>query len=239
MFSLLKGRTTLAAVLLAAGALGASVSSAGAHDGPKHVQIGDDAPSASSTSSQARKPGSARPAAKLRARRRPLRARAASDQAGIPSHQSSFTCSVVNGVANFEGYALSADRFGWWEPPSYGISTSSNQYIYFRVWSGRPTSTGSYDWKTGNWSRSRVGAPYNWEADIGGRWIDQSSGTYGILPFPVASYMVGSLSYVREPVNTARRVYIEWQWNRFDANWRFTGQWAQHWDYLGDRYCAA
>jgi len=239
MYSLLKGRTAFPMALLAAAALGASVSTAGAHDGAKHVKIGDGAPRASSAGWPAGMPRSARPAAKPPFRRRSLRAGAASYQAGIPSHESMFNCSVVNGVANFEGFALSAGLFDWSEPSSYSINTSSNQYVYFRVWSGRPNSTGGYDWNTGNWSRSRVGAPYSWEANLGGRWIDQSSGTYGILPFAVASYMVGSLSYVREPVNTTRRFYVEWEWLRLDASWRFTGQWAQHWDYVGDRYCAA
>jgi hypothetical protein len=235
-----QGRIMLTAALLATvAALGAAASPAGAHDGHEHVVLSDGAVVGSPPMSRGRLPQAARPAARPRARRRAPRARAASYQAGIPDHQSRFTCSVVNGVANFEGFAHSAGLMHWIEPASYGISTLSNQYVYFRLWSGRPNGTGGHHWTTGNWARSRVGTAYNWEAFIGGRWVDQSTGTYGILPFAVASYMIGSLSYVREPVNTTRRFYFEWQWNRFDANWRFTGQWVQHWDYVGDRYCAA
>ena len=230
----------VAAALVAATALAGTASSAGAHAGHPHVVFGDAALGRSPAMSPAQRPRSSRPAAKPRAtRHRRALARSAFSQAGVPAHQSSFTCSVVNGVANFEGFALAANLMDWWEPASYGISTRSNQYVYFRVWSGRPDGSGGYVWNTGNWARSRVGAAYNWEAYIGGRWVDQSTGDYGILPFAVASYQIGSLSYVREPVNATRRFYFEWQWNRFDANWRFTGQWIQHWDYIGDRYCAA
>ena len=232
-------RAVLGAVVATMAAVCVAASPADAHDPHEHVVLGENVGRSPSVS-RGHKPRSARSASIPRARRAPRRARArlASFQAGIPEHQSQLGCSVVNGVGNFEGQALAAGGIGWLEPVSYGVRLISNQYVYFRIWSGRPNAAGGHDWTTGNWARSRIGTAYNWEAYLGGRWVNQTTGNYGILPFALSSY-IGGLSYVREPVNTTRRVYFEWQWSRFDANWRFTGEWVQHWDYLGDRYCRA
>ena len=226
-----------AAVVATMAALCVAASPADAHDRHEHVVLRGENLGRSPSASRARKPHSARSASNPRARRAPLRARLASHQGGIPEHQSQLGCSVVNGVGNFEGQAVAAGGIGWSEPASYGVSITSNQYVYFRMWSGRQQRRRP---RLGDrqWARSRIGAAYNWEAYLGGRWVNQTTGTYGILRFALSSY-IGGLSYVREPVNATRRVYFEWQWSRFDANWRFTGQWVQHWDYLGDRYCAA
>jgi hypothetical protein len=158
--------------------------------------------------------------------------------AGYPAHSAHLECSIFNGAANLEGYADSADRWGWLDGDGWSnIYTVANQYIYFRMWVGRNNGQGGYDYTPGNWVRNSTGAPLNWEAYLGGAWRESSSGTYGILPFPVASYKVGSLSYVPIPRYQTRRVYFEWQWIRFDQAWRPTSQWAQTLDYAGDVYC--
>jgi hypothetical protein len=155
---------------------------------------------------------------------------------GYPAHSAHLECSVLNGVANLEGYPDSADRWGWLDRDGYSnISTVANQYIYFRMWVGRSDGQGGYDYALGNWTRNSTGAPLNWEALLGGAWRQSINGTYGILPFPVASYKVGS--YVGIPRSQSRRVYFEWQWNRFDRAGRFTGEWAQTFDFVGDVRC--
>ena len=56
---------------------------------------------------------------------------------------------------------------------------------------------------------SEMRAPLNWYRLFNGQWIYYATGTFGILPFPVSSY-IGDGSDIRLPHRGTYRMYFEW-----------------------------